>query len=108
MTWKDLPRLPGVYFFKNASGKIIYVGKAKSLRDRVSSYFNPPEKLLPKTALMVSEARTLDHIVVESEIDALLFEANLIRKFQPQYNVDWKDGKSYPLIEITVKDKVPQ
>ncbi len=108
MNWQNLPQLPGVYFFKNAQGKIIYVGKAKSLRNRVSSYFQPPEKLLPKTAQMVGEATTLDHIVVESEIDALLFEANLIRKFQPRYNVDWKDGKSYPLIEITVKDKIPQ
>lgn len=108
MDWQSLPKLPGVYIFKNASGKIIYVGKAKSLRDRVSSYFQPEQKLLPKTAQLMSEATTLDHIVVESEIDALLFEANLIRKFQPRYNVDWKDGKSYPLIEITIKDKIPQ
>lgn len=107
MNWQNLPKLPGVYFFKNESGKIIYVGKAKSLKDRVSSYFQPPEKLLPKTAQLMEDARSLDHIVVESEIDALLFEANLIRKFQPRYNVDWKDGKSYPLIEITVKDKIP-
>lgn len=108
MNWKTLPKLPGVYIFKNFAGKILYVGKAKSLRDRVSSYFLRSEKLLPKTAQMVAEAHSLDHIVVESEIDALLFEANLIRKFQPRYNVDWKDGKSYPLIEITVKDKIPQ
>lgn len=108
MNWKTLPKLPGVYIFKNSAGKILYVGKAKFLRDRVSSYFLRSEKLLPKTAQMVAEAHSLDHIVVESEIDALLFEANLIRKFQPRYNVDWKDGKSYPLIEITVKDKIPQ
>lgn len=106
--FKTLPKSPGVYFFKNASGKIIYVGKAKSLRDRVSSYFQPPSKLLPKTAQMVAEASDLDHMVVESEIDALLLEANFIRKLAPKYNVDWKDGKAYPLIEISIKDKIPQ
>ena len=89
-----MPKSPGVYFFKNAHGGIIYVGKAKSLKDRVSSYFRPPEKLLPKTAQMMAETATLDHIPVESEIDALLFEANLIRKLAPKYNVDWKDGQA--------------
>ena len=107
LSYQSLPKSPGVYFFKNAHGGIIYVGKAKSLKDRVSSYFRPPEKLLPKTAQMMAETATLDHIPVESEIDALLFEANLIRKLAPKYNVDWKDGKAYPLIEIT-KDPVPQ
>lgn len=105
MNWKSLPKLPGIYIFKDKAGKIIYIGKAKSLRDRVSSYFG--KGLLPKTAMMMSEAFTLDHIVVESEVDALLLEANLIRKFQPVYNIDLKDGKSFPLIEITIKDKIP-
>lgn len=101
-----MPKLPGVYFFRNAAGEIIYVGKAKSLRDRVSSYF-ATSGLLPKTARLMADATSLDHQVVESEIDALLLEANLIRKLAPKYNVDWKDGKSYPLIEITIKDTVP-
>lgn len=112
-----LPKLPGVYLYKNKDDQVIYVGKAKSLRDRVSQYFSgydekcgflPAKDVLPRTAWLISEIDHIDHIVVESEIDALLFEANLIRKFQPKYNVNWKDGKSYPLIEITIRDKVPQ
>lgn len=112
-----LPKLPGVYLYKDKLDKVIYVGKAKSLRDRVSQYFSsysketgflPAKGVLPRTAWLVSEIDHIDHIVVESEIDALLFEANLIRKFQPKYNVNWKDGKSYPLIEITIKDKIPE
>ncbi len=83
------------------------MGKAKSLRDRVASYFASTE-LLPKTAKMMSEAVDLSFQVVESEIDALLLEANYIRKLAPRFNVDWKDGKAYPHIEITVKDLVPQ
>ncbi|MCL4390300.1 MAG: GIY-YIG nuclease family protein [Patescibacteria group bacterium] len=98
--------MPGVYFFKNRAGQIIYIGKAKSLRDRVSSYFTSPD-LLPRTKLLVSEIAEIDHVVTQSEIDALILEANLIRKFAPRYNVNWKDGKAYPLIEITIKDKVP-
>ncbi|MBI4099646.1 GIY-YIG nuclease family protein [Candidatus Microgenomates bacterium] len=98
--------MPGVYLFKNHAGKIIYVGKANSLRDRVGSYFHG--KLLPKTERLVGEITKIDYILVESEIDALLLEANLIRKYCPHYNVSWKDGKAYPLIEITVKDPIPQ
>jgi len=82
------------------------VGKAKSLRDRVSSYF-ASSGLLPKTARLMAEATSLSHQIVESEVDALLLEANYIRKLKPKFNVDWKDGKAYPLIEITVKDKIP-
>lgn len=113
----SLPKLPGVYLYKDKSDNVIYVGKAKSLRDRVGQYFSsysketgflPAKGVLPRTAWLVSEIDHIDHIVVESEIDALLFEANLIRKFQPKYNVNWKDGKSYPLIEITIKDKIPE
>ncbi len=112
----SLPKLPGVYLYKDKLNNVLYVGKAKSLRDRVSQYFSgydektgfkPAKDALPRTAWLISEIDHIDHIVVESEIDALLFEANLIRKFQPKYNVNWKDGKSYPLIEITIKDKVP-
>ncbi len=107
-SYQSLPKSPGVYLFQNASGQVIYVGKAKSLKDRVSSYFpSNPDLLLPKTARLTKEIAKISHIVVESEIDALLLEANLIRKYQPRYNVDWKDGKSYPLIEITLSDPVP-
>lgn len=97
-----------MYLFKNKKGETVYVGKAKSLRDRVSSYFrSKSSELLPKTRLLVAEIAKIDHIVATSEIDALLLEANLIRKLAPKYNVSWKDGKSYPLIEITVGQKIP-
>lgn len=99
-----MPKSPGVYFFRNKSGKVVYVGKARSLRDRVSSYFGP--NLLPKTAALVAEIAKIDHIVVESEVDALLLEANQIRKLKPHYNITGKDGKNFPYIEIT-KDKIP-
>lgn len=104
-SYRSLPKLPGVYLFKNTKGEIIYIGKAKSLRDRVGSYFS--SNLLPKTALLVSEIVKIGHIITTSEIDALILEANLIRKYQPHYNVNWKDGKNYPLIEITINEKIP-
>lgn len=105
--YQSLPKLPGIYFFKNARGVIIYIGKAKNLKNRVSSYFTTPN-LLPRTANLVTDIKSVDYIETESEIDAFLLEANMIRKFAPKYNVNWKDGKSYPLIEITTKDKIPQ
>lgn len=83
------------------------MGKAKSLRDRVSSYFQDSATLLPKTAKLMADTAEMSHVVTESEIDAFLLEANLIRRFRPKYNVDWKDGKAYPLIEITVREPVP-
>lgn len=82
------------------------MGKAKSLRDRVKSYFAPSETLLPKTALLVSNIKKTNHISVESEIDAFLLEAKLIKKYWPKYNILGKDDRSYPYIEIT-KDPVP-
>lgn len=106
VSYRSLPKSSGVYFFKNARGAIIYIGKAKSLRDRVGSYFTTPN-LLPKTADLVSEITSVDYILTQSEIDAFLLEANLIRKHAPKYNVSWKDGKAYPLLQITVKDKIP-
>lgn len=86
---------------------MIYVGKAKSLRARVASYFREQSQLLPKTGRMVEEATNLNYQVTETEIDALLLEANYIRKLAPKYNVNWKDGKSYPLIEITTRESIP-
>lgn len=83
------------------------MGKAKNLRDRVSSYFSPPAgRLLPKTKILVSEIKKIDHIIVESEIDALLLEANLIKKYLPKYNSLGKDDKTYPYIEIDKEVKI--
>ena len=94
-----LPDLPGVYEFFNVEGKIIYVGKAKNLRKRVSSYFSKVHDNR-KTATLVKNISNIKHIIVDSEEDALLLENNLIKKYQPKYNVLLKDDKSYPWIYI--------
>ena len=99
---KALPLTSGVYLMRNARGKVVYVGKAVSLRKRVQSYFRPRRKeAYSKTDALVQEVRRLDHIEVQSEAEALLLEASLIKRYQPKYNVDLRDGKSYPYIEIT-------
>jgi excinuclease ABC subunit C len=94
-----LPELPGVYQYFNAEGKIIYVGKAKNLRKRVNSYFSKVHDNR-KTAILVRRIAAIKHIVVDSEEDALLLENNLIKKYQPRYNVLLKDDKSFPWICI--------
>lgn len=95
-----LPKEPGVYRFFNKDGVIIYIGKAKNLRNRVSQYFQSPEGLSVKTRVMVSKIEWVEHTVVTSEEDALLLENNLIKKYQPRYNVMLKDSKTYPWICI--------
>ena len=94
---KNLPHKPGVYKFFNRSNKIIYIGKAKDLKKRVSSYFNRSIKD-EKTNTLVSKINTFSIVLVKSETDALLLENNLIKKFKPKYNILLKDGKSYPWI----------
>ena len=96
-----MPLKPGIYIFKNPAGDILYVGKAKSLRLRVRSYFAPPTKLGPKTAALVAEISTLEHIEVTSEVEALLLESRLIKKFRPAFNIAAKDDKSPYYIHIT-------
>ena len=95
-----LPLEPGVYQFVNAEGEVIYVGKAKSLRKRVSSYFLDNKDHAPKTRIMVRHIADIRHIVVQSEGDALLLENNLIKNLQPRYNVMLKDDKTYPWIVV--------
>ncbi len=104
-----MPISSGVYFFLNKRRELLYIGKAKSLAERVSSYFRVVnrEQLLPRTRILVSQVKEIFYLPVASEVDALLLEANFIRKFAPKYNVSLKDGKNYPLIEITVKEAVP-
>ncbi len=94
---KSLPELPGVYQYFDAEGTIIYVGKAKNLRKRVSSYFNK-QHADRKTAVLVNKIAEIRHILLESEEDALLLENNFIKKFQPRYNVLLKDDKTFPWI----------
>ncbi len=93
---EQLPERPGVYQYFNKEGTIIYVGKAKNLKKRVSSYFHKDHNDAPKTCVLVKQIEDLKYIVVDTEEDALLLENNLIKKFQPRYNVMLKDDKTYP------------
>jgi len=95
---KLLPALPGVYRFLNSEGKIIYIGKAKNLKSRVSQYFHSDSNHSSKTRVMVSKITDIKYTVVEKEEDALLLENNLIKEFQPRYNIMLKDSKTYPCI----------
>lgn len=95
---RTLPSDPGVYRFLNADGVIIYIGKAKNLKKRVMQYFVDPERLTRKTRVLVSKIVDLEHTIVESEQDALLLENNLIKQYQPRYNILLKDSKTYPWI----------
>ncbi|MFP4644720.1 MAG: excinuclease ABC subunit UvrC, partial [Spirochaetales bacterium] len=99
------PTKPGVYIMKDATGTIIYVGKARSLRSRVKSYFSGQKD--PKTTVLVSHVADIDHIVCRNEYEALLLENSLIKKHQPRYNINLKDGKTYPVIRIT-NEKYPR
>jgi len=101
-----IPSNPGCYIYKNKSGKIIYIGKAKNLKKRVSSYFNKKDHN-SKTKILVNKINKIDFIVTESEIEALLLENNLIKKNKPKYNIDLKDSKSFAFIEVT-NEKFPR
>ena len=98
-TAKQAPQSPGVYLWKNAEGEILYVGKAISVRDRLASYF--ASRRDAKTRLLVSKASTLEWILTATEYEALLLENNLIKRHAPRYNINLKDGKTYPSIRIT-------
>ena len=104
---KQIPKKPGVYFFKDTSSHILYIGKAKELRTRVRSYFQKNRHQSPKNISMIKKIRDVDWIVVSSEVEALLTEANLIKKYQPFYNVNLRDDKSFPYIRIT-KEPYPR
>ncbi len=105
---RQLPDRPGVYLFKDAQGKILYVGKAVSLKKRVSSYFQPARPLTAKLMQLVGQVADLDWILAGSEAEALLYEAGLIREKQPKYNVLFRDDKSYPALKITAEEPFPR
>ncbi len=98
-----IPDEPGVYLYRNIDGKVIYIGKAKSLRKRVRSYFakTHPD---PKTRTLVSKIEDIEYIVVDSEAEAFILEANLVRRYKPRYNIDLKDDKRFPYLKITNED----
>jgi excinuclease ABC subunit C len=107
----DLPKAPGVYLFKDAQGRVLYIGKSVDLRSRVSSYFQPSADLVktrgPRIAEMVKLVYAIDFIECESEVEALLDESRLIKDIQPPYNEREMDGKSFPYLEITIRDDFP-
>lgn len=98
---KNIPTKPGIYEFKDSEGEILYVGKAKNLRNRVRQYFQKSKNLDPKTQSMLGKVDNIETIVTDSEIEALILEANLIKKYKPKYNILLRDDKSYPYIVIT-------
>lgn len=106
---KNLPGKPGVYLHKNAQGKVIYVGKAVNLKNRVRSYFHKSASFSsPKTRRLVEEIADIEFIIAESELEALLLENTLIKKHQPRYNVRLKDDKRYPYIKVHWQDPFPR
>lgn len=104
---KHVPLQPGVYLFKDQEGRVIYVGKAKLLRNRLRSYFQSPQHLLPKVKAMMARVADFDYIVSSSEVEALILENNLIKAYQPRYNILLRDDKTYPYIKISA-DKFPR
>jgi excinuclease ABC subunit C len=105
---ESLPTKPGVYLYKSAAGKVIYVGKAVNLRARVRSYFHQSTQHAPKIRRLVEEIVDIEFIVAGSELEALLLENNLIKKHQPRYNVRLKDDKRYPYIKVHWQDPFPR
>ncbi|HOK02570.1 MAG TPA: excinuclease ABC subunit UvrC [Spirochaetota bacterium] len=101
------PDEPGVYIMLDNSGNIIYIGKANSLRKRVSSYFSNKDKD-PKTSVLVKNISSIEYIVTESEIEALILESNLIKKHKPKFNIRLKDDKRYPYIKVTINEDYPR
>ncbi len=105
---KLLPESPGVYLMKDARGKIIYVGKAIVLKNRVRQYFQSSRNQAPKVRAMVSHIADFETIMTANEVESLILEANLIKKHRPRYNIRLKDDKSYPYVKVTVQEEYPR
>ncbi len=104
----SIPDVPGVYRFRDERGRVIYVGKAKSLRSRLSSYFQDVANLHPRTQTMVSSAGSVDWTVVGTEVEALQLEYSWIKEFDPRFNVRYRDDKSYPSLAVTLYEDYPR
>ena len=103
-----IPDTPGSYQFKDRDGRVIYVGKASSLRQRLSNYFQDPRNLHPRTAQMVATAATVEWIEVRNEVEALMLEYSLIKQHRPRFNVRLRDDKSYPFLAVTLDEQFPR
>jgi excinuclease ABC subunit C len=104
----EIPTQPGVYRFRDAKGRVIYVGKAKSLRPRLTSYFQDIGNLHPRTATMVTTAASVEWTVVNTEVEALALEYSWIKEFDPRFNVKYRDDKSYPWLAVTLSEEFPR
>jgi excinuclease ABC subunit C len=103
-----IPDTPGSYQFKDAQGRVIYVGKASSLRSRLSNYFQDPRNLHPRTAQMVATAQSVEWIEVRNEVEALMLEYSLIKQHRPRFNIRLRDDKSYPFLAVTLDEEWPR
>ena len=103
----SLPYAPGVYIMRDKTDKVIYVGKAKKLKNRVSQYFQDTAAHTPKTRMMVSKIDHFDTIVAASEFEALILECSLIKRYMPKYNILLKDDKGYPYLRLNMKEIYP-
>jgi excinuclease ABC subunit C len=104
----SLPDRPGVYLFRDRDGRVLYVGKARSVRKRVANYFGAPSALTSRTQALMAAARRVEWVVVTGEVQALLLEYSLIQEHKPRYNVRYRDDKSYPYLAVTVNEKWPK
>ena len=105
---KNLPELPGVYIMRDNSGTVIYVGKAKVLKNRVRQYFGSNKNHSAKVIAMVSNVASFEYIITDSETEALVLECNLIKKHRPKYNILLKDDKQYPYIKVSLNEEYPR
>jgi excinuclease ABC subunit C len=103
-----IPESPGSYQFRDAEGRVIYVGKAKSLRQRLNNYFGDPALMLLRTRQMVETAESVEWIEVRNEVEALMLEYSLIKQHRPRFNVRLRDDKSYPFLAVTLSDEWPR
>lgn len=107
-TIKSIPQEPGVYLFKDRSGKALYIGKAKNLNKRINSYFGKARGQSYKLSLIITKAHKIEHIITTTEKEALILEGNLIKKYRPRYNVDLKDDANYPLLKLDINNRYPR
>jgi excinuclease ABC subunit C len=103
-----IPDTPGSYQFKDAQGRVLYVGKASNLRSRLANYFAAPDTLMPRTRQMVAAAESVEWIEVRNEVEALFLEYNLIKRHRPRFNIRYKDDKSYPYLAVTLDEEWPR
>ncbi len=105
---EHVPSSPGIYMMKGAKERVIYIGKAKNLKNRLRSYLREPDSLDVRKSKMVKETRDIEYVVTENELEALVLEANFIKRFRPRYNIILRDDKNYPYLKLTINEQWPR